>query len=588
MSQSAKHVPQPSVTSASIDSGERLALVLATDPLSPTGEHAFYLIRTDAMASPAFGFAALYEYGDIIEETGLPAPFLGGHLETGGSTRNGGLGSVYPDSITVSPCGRRFTFTDTDGRIVVATIPSAPAKTDDSRNLVEVDMVIFPQQNEMSEPLVGDSETELEFSPGGRYLAITHTARNQFSVISIADLGAPEMGSIELGRIVQATTDRFNSFSPTWGHASKDFLIEATASALDPTSKSPAGGGATALLFLSDRDVKISGKTSPWGTRAPSPSFDGFSCVHILPLQSLEDAVAQNAVNEFVQAPYGGGGAVEISMKRIQELELLLEMMKKEASGAAAEEASPNADDPKEVETQQSPAPNETNSTSPADTIQPFVIDNEITFGKEKDESFSFARSSYRVDHIPAGPYQEIVCQLSDDPSLLLLKKAPTGFSLSLFAIEDWPSDGTEEVPTPDEHVLQYIDTSSDAQFIITVVSNKLKVTPRKAKDVVAYFADAELVTNVADSDGLHLSVWPQLEFQQMYSDAWRMLRDYFYDPELHSVDWDEVFERYLPLVERCAKREELDDGKFWSPLLSFYNSLKALTLCILSQFCAK
>jgi len=45
-----------------------------------------------------------------------------------------------------------------------------------------------------------------------------------------------------------------------------------------------------------------------------------------------------------------------------------------------------------------------------------------------------------------------------------------------------------------------------------------------------------------------------------MYRDAWRLLRDYFYDPEMHSVDWDAVFERYLPMVERCSKREELDD----------------------------
>jgi len=66
---SAKHVPQPKVTSAEVDSGERLALILATDPLSPTGEHAFYLIRVDAASSsPAFSFASLYEYGDIDTE----------------------------------------------------------------------------------------------------------------------------------------------------------------------------------------------------------------------------------------------------------------------------------------------------------------------------------------------------------------------------------------------------------------------------------------------------------------------------------------------------------------------------------------
>ncbi len=72
----AKHIPNPKKSSQ--DSGERHALVLATDPLSPTAEHAFYIVRTDAMASPAFGFASLYDYGDSVADTGLPTPFIGG------------------------------------------------------------------------------------------------------------------------------------------------------------------------------------------------------------------------------------------------------------------------------------------------------------------------------------------------------------------------------------------------------------------------------------------------------------------------------------------------------------------------------
>jgi len=76
----------------------------------------------------------------------------------------------------------------------------------------------------------------------------------------------------------------------------------------------------------------------------------------------------------------------------------------------------------------------------------------------------------------------------------------------------------------------------------------------------VKFFVDKDLEGNRADTEGLSLSVWPQLEHQQMFKDAWRMLRDYFYDPNLHAVDWEGMFDRYLPLVKRCAKREELDD----------------------------
>eukprot|EP00980_Cylindrotheca_fusiformis_P023452 scaffold10490_cov129-Cylindrotheca_fusiformis.AAC.8 len=38
------------------------------------------------------------------------------------------------------------------------------------------------------------------------------------------------------------------------------------------------------------------------------------------------------------------------------------------------------------------------------------------------------------------------------------------------------------------------------------------------------------------------------------------MLRDYYYDPDMAGIDWPTIHARYLPLVARCAKREELDD----------------------------
>lgn len=55
-------------------------------------------------------------------------------------------------------------FTNTDGQVVAITIPNDL--------LSELDVVILPQQNEIGQPIVGNSETSLVWSPGGRYLAI--------------------------------------------------------------------------------------------------------------------------------------------------------------------------------------------------------------------------------------------------------------------------------------------------------------------------------------------------------------------------------------------------------------------------------
>ncbi|RYY58134.1 MAG: protease [Chitinophagaceae bacterium] len=64
---------------------------------------------------------------------------------------------------------------------------------------------------------------------------------------------------------------------------------------------------------------------------------------------------------------------------------------------------------------------------------------------------------------------------------------------------------------------------------------------------------------------GLNLSNWaflldPQEEWKEMFNDAWRMMRDYFYDRDMHQVDWAATKKQYEPLLERLTDRFELDD----------------------------
>ncbi|MBD3403451.1 hypothetical protein GF420_11185 [candidate division GN15 bacterium] len=47
-------------------------------------------------------------------------------------------------------------------------------------------------------------------------------------------------------------------------------------------------------------------------------------------------------------------------------------------------------------------------------------------------------------------------------------------------------------------------------------------------------------------------------EYQQMFDQAWRMNRDFFYDPNMHGVDWEAMRELYAPLVKHAANRYDL------------------------------
>ena len=55
-------------------------------------------------------------------------------------------------------------------------------------------------------------------------------------------------------------------------------------------------------------------------------------------------------------------------------------------------------------------------------------------------------------------------------------------------------------------------------------------------------------------------SVIPAAEWQQMYREAWRLQRDYFWTEDMSGVDWEHVYQRYLPLLDRIATRSEFSD----------------------------
>ncbi len=51
----------------------------------------------------------------------------------------------------------------------------------------------------------------------------------------------------------------------------------------------------------------------------------------------------------------------------------------------------------------------------------------------------------------------------------------------------------------------------------------------------------------------------PVQEWKQIFTDAWRLERDFFYDPGMHGVDWNLVKERYSKMLDGAMTREEVN-----------------------------
>jgi tricorn protease len=60
-------------------------------------------------------------------------------------------------------------------------------------------------------------------------------------------------------------------------------------------------------------------------------------------------------------------------------------------------------------------------------------------------------------------------------------------------------------------------------------------------------------------TDDIELRSDPSLEWKQMYHDAWRIQREFFYDPELHGLDLDATIKRYEPYLASVQSRRDLN-----------------------------
>ncbi len=60
-------------------------------------------------------------------------------------------------------------------------------------------------------------------------------------------------------------------------------------------------------------------------------------------------------------------------------------------------------------------------------------------------------------------------------------------------------------------------------------------------------------------TDPMLVSITPRDEWRQVVNDAWRIQRDYFYEPTMHGVDWEQVREDYLPMVDHAMTRSDVN-----------------------------
>lgn len=89
------------------------------------------------------------------------------------------------------------------------------------------------------------------------------------------------------------------------------------------------------------------------------------------------------------------------------------------------------------------------------------------------------------------------------------------------------------------------------------VSSDEKKVLIQKDGNYyISNFGEKISLGDKINLDDLKVKVNKQEEWKQIYNEAWRQMRDFFYDPNMHGVDWKAIKDKYavyLPYVEHRA-----------------------------------
>jgi len=98
---------------------------------------------------------------------------------------------------------------------------------------------------------------------------------------------------------------------------------------------------------------------------------------------------------------------------------------------------------------------------------------------------------------------------------------------------------------------------TSGGGFDLSADGKKLLVRHGSALSIVEPSAGGK--SQSVSTAGVRATVNPRDEWNQIFTDAWRIMRDYFYEPSMHGLDWKKTGEHYRAMLADAASREDVN-----------------------------
>ena len=102
----------------------------------------------------------------------------------------------------------------------------------------------------------------------------------------------------------------------------------------------------------------------------------------------------------------------------------------------------------------------------------------------------------------------------------------------------------------------QIIDDASRA--VVSAKGDKMLLIKGSSASIVDAKENQNMSKRIATAS-VEVTVDPKAEWKQLFTEAWRLQRDYFYDPGLHGVNWKTMRGRYSALIDDAITRWDIN-----------------------------
>ncbi|MBL8854215.1 MAG: PD40 domain-containing protein [Planctomycetaceae bacterium] len=233
------------------------------------------------------------------------------------------------------------------------------------------------------------------------------------------------------------------------------------------------------------------------------------------------------------------------------------ETWKDETKPDAKSDAKPDGE--KDAEQKDAPAAAETKATDTpkGDDAKPADGDKPAESDKSKEEAAKDAIKPVVIEvegaetrsfqlPVPQGSFNSLA--VNSDGHLLYSRGGSRGSntppSIKVFDLQDKEKAEKEVLAG-----VGRFELSADRKKLLVSRGDNIYIVDAKA---------GQKLEKTVPTAGMTVVIDPRAEWKQLFWEAWRLERDFFYEPTLHGVDWPAIGKQYEALLADCVTRRDV------------------------------